>query len=68
MAGSVGARLSDTLADAKREKDKYAAKAKWLGLFLNIAIGLQVLLGSLTTGLSAVATQGKSVRRRSRPR
>ncbi|KJA20440.1 hypothetical protein HYPSUDRAFT_188740 [Hypholoma sublateritium FD-334 SS-4] len=60
MAGSVGARLSDTLADAKREKDKYAAKAKWLGLFLNIAIGLQVLLGSLTTGLSAVATQGKS--------
>ena len=32
------------------------------GYALNAAIGLQVLLGSLTTGLSAVATSGKSVR------
>lgn len=62
MVGSVSARLSATLADANGERDKYVAKAKLTGLALNIAIGLQVLLGSLTTGLSAVATQGKSVR------
>lgn len=61
--GSVSARLSATLADAQSERDKYAEKAKITGLALNVAIGLQVLLGSLTTGLSAVATQGKSVRR-----
>ena len=61
-AGSVSARLSATLKDAQSERDKYADKAKFTGLALNVAIGLQVLLGSLTTGLSAVATQGKSVR------
>ena len=44
------------------EKQKYETKARITGWTLNIAIGLQVLLGSLTTGLSAVATTGKSVR------
>ncbi|KAF8972325.1 hypothetical protein BDZ97DRAFT_2015705 [Flammula alnicola] len=58
--GSIGSRLSATLKDARKERDKYAAKAKMTGYALNIAIGLQVLLGSLTTGLSAVATRGKS--------
>ena len=47
------------------ERDKYAAKAKITGWTLNAAIGLQVLFGSLTTGLSAVATSGRSVRWRS---
>jgi len=28
------------------------------GLILNIAIGIQVLLGSITTGFSAAATSG----------
>jgi hypothetical protein len=41
---------------AEAEKNKYEAKAKWTGLALNAAIGLQVLIGALITGLSAVTT------------
>lgn len=41
---------------AMAERDKYAWKAKMTGYALNIAIGLQVLLGALTTGLSVVTT------------
>jgi hypothetical protein len=33
--------------------------ALWTGYALNIAIGLQVLLGALTTGLAAAVTSGK---------
>ena len=40
--------------------DDVRFQAKWTGLALNIAIGLQVLLGALTTGISA-ALQGKQV-------
>jgi hypothetical protein len=61
MPGSVSARLHATIIQATTERDKYATKAKFTGWALNVAIGLQVLLGSLTTGLSAVATRGKSV-------
>ncbi|KAF8147676.1 hypothetical protein B0H34DRAFT_278996 [Crassisporium funariophilum] len=57
---TVGERLQPTLKVAIEAKEKYAMKAKWTGYALNAAIGLQVLLGSLTTGLSAVATTGKS--------
>ena len=59
---TVGERLQPTLDIAIIEKDKYSAKAKWTGFTLNAAIGMQVLLGSLTTGLSALAvTGGRSV-------
>jgi len=60
MARTVGERLQPTLAVAMEERDKYARKARMTGYALNAAIGLQVLLGSLTTGLSAVATSGRS--------
>ncbi|KAF5374510.1 hypothetical protein D9615_009090 [Tricholomella constricta] len=56
---TVGERLAPTLARAHLERDKYAMKAKMTGYALNAAIGVQVLLGSLTTGLSAAATSGK---------
>jgi hypothetical protein len=46
---------------AMSEKDKYAAKAKMTGYALNAAIGLQVLIGSLITGLSA-AIEGRKAR------
>lgn len=60
---TVGQRLQPTLDVAMAEKQKYETKARLTGYALNAAIGLQVLLGSLTTGLSAVsATGGKSVR------
>ncbi|KAF9037607.1 hypothetical protein BJ165DRAFT_563164 [Panaeolus papilionaceus] len=53
-------RLQPTLEAATQEMIKYERKAKYTGWALNAAIGLQVLLGSLTTGLSAVATTGHS--------
>ncbi|KAF8910441.1 hypothetical protein CPB84DRAFT_1842463 [Gymnopilus junonius] len=53
-------RLEPTIKAAEKERAKYAYRANWTGWVLNVAIGLQVLLGSLTTGLSAAATNGKS--------
>jgi len=55
---TVGERLQPTLDTAIIEKDKCAAKARWSGIALNAAIGLQVLFGSLTTGLSALSVAG----------
>ncbi|KAJ7119526.1 hypothetical protein C8R44DRAFT_788317 [Mycena epipterygia] len=49
-------RLLPTLDTAKAERAKYEFKARMTGYALNIAIGLQVLLGALTTGLSAVTS------------
>lgn len=46
---------------ARECRDKFAKKARYTGYAQNAAIGLQVLLGSLTTGLSAVATTGRQV-------
>ncbi|KJA17324.1 hypothetical protein HYPSUDRAFT_146653 [Hypholoma sublateritium FD-334 SS-4] len=51
---TVGERLDPTLSTAVREKEKHAFSARMTGYTLNIAIGIQVLLGSLTTGLSVV--------------
>ncbi|KAJ6617976.1 hypothetical protein B0H10DRAFT_2031545 [Mycena sp. CBHHK59/15] len=55
---TIEERLRPTVETAKLERDKYALKARMTGYALNIAIGLQVVLGALTTGLSAV-TSGK---------
>ncbi|KAG6895688.1 hypothetical protein C0992_013279 [Termitomyces sp. T32_za158] len=52
---TVGERLEPILLTAITEKDKYTLKAKMTGYTLNIAIGLQVILGALTTGLASVA-------------
>ncbi|KAJ7086488.1 hypothetical protein B0H15DRAFT_844935 [Mycena belliarum] len=49
-------RIHPTLEHAKLERTKYELKARMTGYALNIAIGLQVILGALTTGLSAVTT------------
>jgi len=56
---TVGERLQPTLDTAIEEKNKYAIKARLTGYALNVAIGLQVIMGSLITGLSASST-GKS--------
>lgn len=53
---TVEERLQPTIDIAKESRDRFARKARYTGYLLNGAIGLQVLLGSLTTGLSAVAT------------
>ncbi|KAG1760958.1 hypothetical protein EDD22DRAFT_780462, partial [Suillus occidentalis] len=57
---TIGERLAPSIVDAERERAQYARKAKWTGHALNVAIGLQVLLGALTTGISA-ASSGKQV-------
>ncbi|KIM44109.1 hypothetical protein M413DRAFT_443156 [Hebeloma cylindrosporum] len=53
---TVGERLDPTLQTAILEKDKYAFKARITGYALNVAIGLQILLGTLTTGLAVVVS------------
>ncbi|KAJ6482093.1 hypothetical protein C8R47DRAFT_1133895 [Mycena vitilis] len=53
---TVQERLEPTLLMAKAERSKYELKAKMTGYALNIAIGMQVVLGALTTGLSAVTS------------
>ncbi|KAH9020197.1 hypothetical protein EDB84DRAFT_1622993 [Lactarius hengduanensis] len=62
---TVALRLKSTIDSATQERDKAAQKAKWTGLALNIALGLQVLMGALTTALGA-ALSGKNFRHRSR--
>ncbi|KAG1823357.1 uncharacterized protein BJ212DRAFT_1323656 [Suillus subaureus] len=57
---TIGERLDPSIVNAERERAQYATKAKITGYALNIAIGLQVLLGALTTGLAA-ALSGKQV-------
>ncbi|KAG9312534.1 hypothetical protein JVU11DRAFT_6929 [Chiua virens] len=59
MKRTVGERLQPTIDNAVIERDKYARTALWTGYAINIAIGLQVLLGALTTGLSAAVTTAK---------
>ncbi|KAF8127851.1 hypothetical protein EV363DRAFT_1341568 [Boletus edulis] len=56
---TLGERLQPTIDNAVKERDKYAQKSLWTGYALNIAIGLQVFLGALTTGLAAALPIGK---------
>lgn len=57
---TIGERLDPTIANAVRERAQYASKARVTGLALNVAIGMQVFLGALTTGISA-ALSGQQV-------
>lgn len=57
---TIRERVEPTLHLARAERDKYAARARMTGYSLNGAIGAQVVLGALTTGLSA-ALSGKQV-------
>ncbi|KAI0808163.1 hypothetical protein C8Q74DRAFT_1231405 [Fomes fomentarius] len=55
---SVGERIQPTLDAANKELVRTEARAKYNGWALNVAIGAQVVLGALTTGVAA-ATTGK---------
>ncbi|OBZ72819.1 hypothetical protein A0H81_07045 [Grifola frondosa] len=55
---TVAERLQPTLDAAQIEKHRYAMRAKWSGFALNAAIGMQVLLGALTTGIAASGNGG----------
>ncbi|KAF7361331.1 Carbamoyl-phosphate synth [Mycena sanguinolenta] len=56
---SLQERLDPTLGHAKEERKACEFKARMTGYALNTAIGLQVLLGALTTGVAA-ATSGRN--------
>ncbi|KAG5351972.1 hypothetical protein C0989_004326 [Termitomyces sp. Mn162] len=58
---TVSERLQSTLSKAHSERNKFAIKAKMTGWTLNVAIFIQVILGSLTTGVSAGAANEKQV-------
>jgi len=53
---TVADRLQPTIENAKIEEARNAKKAQATGYALNIAIGLQVVISALITGLSAVTT------------
>ncbi|KAI0337846.1 hypothetical protein BDW22DRAFT_1339095, partial [Trametopsis cervina] len=55
---TVGRRLRLTLKHAEKELEKARSQARVTGWSLNIAIGAQVILGALTTGVAA-ATSGR---------
>ncbi|KAH9974919.1 hypothetical protein BGW80DRAFT_1169812, partial [Lactifluus volemus] len=56
---TLAERLKPTLDAAIAEKNKSEYRAKWTNMAINVAIGLQVFLGALTTALGAALT-GKS--------
>jgi len=53
---TVQQRIQKTVDNAQRELTKYTRKAQMTGYSLNVAIGLQVVISALITGLSAVTT------------
>ncbi|KAH7910795.1 hypothetical protein BJ138DRAFT_67436 [Hygrophoropsis aurantiaca] len=53
---NITERLEPTIKNAEKERDMFAKRAMMTGYALNVAIGLQVVLGALTTGLSAATT------------
>ncbi|OBZ69720.1 hypothetical protein A0H81_10554 [Grifola frondosa] len=56
---TVAERLRPTLENAQAEKNQHALRAKSSGFALNAAIGLQVFLGALTTGVAASSSGGR---------
>ncbi|KZP18918.1 hypothetical protein FIBSPDRAFT_863270 [Athelia psychrophila] len=56
---TAGERLQPTLDHANTEKKKFERRAMLNGWTLNTAIGLQVVLGALVTGLSSVVSPTK---------
>ncbi|KAF7361330.1 Carbamoyl-phosphate synth [Mycena sanguinolenta] len=49
-------RIAPSLKHARLEREKCELKARMTGYALNVAIGLQVLFGALTTGIAAATT------------
>ncbi|KAF9777901.1 hypothetical protein BJ322DRAFT_987780, partial [Thelephora terrestris] len=50
---TVKERILPTLEAAKKERDKCKKRARFQGLTINGAIGLQVIVGAITTGVAA---------------
>ncbi|KAK0200349.1 hypothetical protein DFS33DRAFT_1266496, partial [Desarmillaria ectypa] len=58
---TVEERVLPTVIAAEEERKKYAQRAMMKGYAMNVAIGVQLLVGSLTTAISALVT-GREVR------
>jgi len=56
-ARSIEGMIARTLDHARLERENFAKRARNTGLALNIAIGMQVFLSALITGLSAAASR-----------
>lgn len=57
---TVAARLAPVLEAARRTRQKASRKARHAEYSLNLAIGLQIIIGGLTAGLSAVTPGRRS--------
>jgi len=55
---TISDRINVTIQAAKVEKAKYAMKARFKKYAINVALGLQITIGAMTTALPAV-TKGK---------
>jgi len=55
-AQTVGTRIRPTYDVAVIERDKYKKRARQQSLMINGAIGLQVIVGAITTGVAAAST------------
>ncbi|TDL20033.1 hypothetical protein BD410DRAFT_751440 [Rickenella mellea] len=53
---TVADRLGPTIKAAREEESKYKKRGQHLGWALNVALGLQVAINALITGLAAVTT------------
>ncbi|PBK63651.1 hypothetical protein ARMSODRAFT_894097 [Armillaria solidipes] len=53
---SVEERMLPTIIAAEVERKKYVERAMMKGYTMNIAIGIQLLVGALTTAISALVT------------
>ncbi|KIL64051.1 hypothetical protein M378DRAFT_11783 [Amanita muscaria Koide BX008] len=56
---TVEERIAPTLEHAIRERDKLKMRARTAKWSINIAAAMQIFLGSMTTGLSAIGLDGK---------
>jgi len=57
-AKTIEARLKPTLDLAKSQASKYERTARISSVLVNLALGLQVLVGALITGVAAAASPG----------
>ncbi|KAK0502331.1 hypothetical protein EDD18DRAFT_1065282, partial [Armillaria luteobubalina] len=57
---NVEERMLPTIIAAEAERKKYTERAMTKGYTMNIAIGIQLLVGALTTAISALVTGRKS--------
>ena len=59
-APTIRERLEPTVIIAEKELERYTRTAQLYSLALNVAIGLQVLIGALITGVAAATSNPRA--------